>query len=171
MTRAYLGLGSNLGNRWSYLSRAVEALRGIDGALVVSPVYETEPVGGPDGQGRYLNVVVALDVALSPEELLGVTSRLEADAGRVRTVRFGPRTLDIDILLIDGYRSTDPRLTVPHPRMWERSFVVVPLHDVAPELVPEDFEQRLGGPGEVAAALRRVGALLPGGAPESRLGA
>ena len=170
MTRVHLGLGSNLGNRWSSLSSAVEALRDLDGALVVSPVYETDPVGGPGGQGRYLNVVVALDTALAPEELLGVAARLEADAGRVRTVRFGPRTLDVDILLIDGYSSDDPLLTVPHPRMWERAFVVVPLRDVAPELVADGFEERLGGSEAVSAGVRRVGALLPGGASGPRGG-
>jgi len=167
VTSVFLGLGSNLGNRWSALSTAVERLRELDPALSVSPVYETEPVGGPGGQGRYLNVVVGLDSDLAPLELLGVAQSLEADAGRVRTVRFGPRTLDVDVLLIAGYHSDDPRLTVPHPRMWERAFVVVPLADVAPDLVPVGFEQRLGGPAAVAAAVRRVGALLPGGRAES----
>lgn len=151
MTRAFLGLGSNLGDRERHLREAVASL----GPAVrrVSPVYETEPVGGPPGQGPYLNVVVEIDTDLSPRELLAVCHRLEAAAGRVRAERWGPRTLDVDILLIDGVSLTEPDLTVPHPRMWERRFVVAPLADLAPELVPGDWERRVEG------RVRRVGNL------------
>lgn len=149
--RAFLGLGSNLGDRERYLREAVASL----GPAVrrVSPVYETEPVGGPPGQGPYLNVVVEIDTDLSPRDLLAVCHRLEAAAGRVRGERWGPRTLDVDILLIDGVHLAEPDLMVPHPRMWERRFVVAPLADLAPELVPEGWERRVEG------TVRRVGNL------------
>ena len=137
-----MGLGSNLGDRRRHLKDAVDSLPGV---VAVSPVYETDPVGGPGGQDPYLNVVVELDTDLSPRELLGVCHRLESAAGRVRTVRWGPRTLDVDILLFDGFTSDDEELTVPHPRMWQRRFVVAPLRDLAPELVPEDWEHRVEG--------------------------
>ena len=137
-TRAFLGLGSNLGDRWMHLRKAVDQLRGGSGIPVtaVSPVYETEPVGGPEDQGPFLNVVVEL--ALPPRfdayRLLTECHRLEASAGRVRSVRWGPRTLDVDVLWIDGVTLDDPDLTVPHSRMWERRFVVAPLADLAPDL-------------------------------------
>lgn len=134
MTRAFLALGSNLGDRWGYLRAAVAALPDV---VAVSPVYETAPVGGPDGQGAFLNCVVELDTERSPRELLELCRRLEADAERVRVERWGPRTLDVDVLLVGDQRVDEPDLVVPHPRMWERSFVLVPLHDLAPDLVPQ----------------------------------
>jgi 2-amino-4-hydroxy-6-hydroxymethyldihydropteridine diphosphokinase len=135
MTRAFLGLGSNVGDRRRYLREAVETLgdAGI-GLRAVSPLYETEPVGGPD-QGRYLNLVVELDTELTARELLGVCRRIESAAGRVRGERWGPRTLDVDVLWVDGVELDEPDLTVPHPRMWERRFVLAPLRDLAPDLV------------------------------------
>lgn len=130
--RAFLGLGSNLGDRVRYLRDAVDTLRGV-GLVAVSPVYETDPVGGPD-QGRYLNLVVELRTDRSARELLGVCRRLETAAGRVRDERWGPRTLDVDVLWVDGVALDEPDLTVPHPRMWDRRFVVAPLHDLAPDV-------------------------------------
>ena len=129
--RAYLGIGSNLGERLSYLQLAVDHLAAADGVTVVdvSPVYETAPVGGPE-QPDYLNAVVAVDTALTAHELLGVAQGIEAAAERVRTVRWGPRTLDVDVLLVGDERLDDPDLVVPHPRMTERAFVVVPLADL-----------------------------------------
>ena len=103
--------------------------------VAVSPVYETEPVGGPSGQDRYLNVVVELSTADSPRALLERCRALEQDAGRVRTVRFGPRTLDADVLVVGDERVDEPDLVVPHPRMFERRFVLAPLADLAPDLV------------------------------------
>jgi 2-amino-4-hydroxy-6-hydroxymethyldihydropteridine diphosphokinase len=132
--RAFLGLGSNLGDRWQLLRDAVAALPDV---VAVSPVYETDPVGGPEGQDPYLNLVVELDTSLSPRELLEVAQRLEADAQRVRVERWGPRTLDVDVLLVGDLVVNDPDLVVPHPRMWERAFVLVPLADLAPDLVPD----------------------------------
>ena len=138
--RVFLGLGSNVGDRWRFLRDAVASLPDL---VAVSPVYETDPVGGPGGQGPYLNCVAELSTALAPRQLLGICHRLETAADRVRHERWGPRTLDIDILLIDGVVLADPDLQVPHPRMRERRFVLEPLRDLAPELVPEDLD-RLG---------------------------
>jgi 2-amino-4-hydroxy-6-hydroxymethyldihydropteridine diphosphokinase len=135
-TRAYLALGSNLGDRIGHLQHAVDTLAATRDVSVVelSRVYETDPVGGPD-QGRYLNAVVAIDTVLSARELLAVAQRAESDARRVRGERWGPRTLDVDILLVGDAEIRDADLVVPHPRMWERGFVLAPLHDVAPGLV------------------------------------
>jgi 2-amino-4-hydroxy-6-hydroxymethyldihydropteridine diphosphokinase len=148
MTRAFLGMGSNLGDRFEHLRRAVDSLSGV---VAVSPVYETEPVGGPE-QGAYLNLVVELDTTLDPRELLQECRRLETEAERARSERWGPRTLDVDIVWMEGVQRDDPDLEVPHPRMWQRRFVLAPLRDLAPELVPasavEDAEGqvRLVGP-------------------------
>jgi 2-amino-4-hydroxy-6-hydroxymethyldihydropteridine diphosphokinase len=151
--RAFIGLGSNLGDRRAYLAGAVDALRAAGDVTAVSPLYETEPVGGPEGQGPYLNVVVALLTADPPRRLLERCQALETAAARVRTERWGPRTLDADVLLVEGCRVDEPDLTVPHPRLWERRFVVQPLADLAPDLVTSDQLRASGG--EVA----RVGNL------------
>jgi 2-amino-4-hydroxy-6-hydroxymethyldihydropteridine diphosphokinase len=148
MTRAFLGLGSNLGDRAAHLRRAVAHLPDV---AAVSALYETEPVGGPPGQGPYLNAVVELHTGRSPRGLLEVARRLEAEAGRVRTVRHGPRTLDVDVLLVGDAVVDEPDLVVPHPRMWERRFVLAPLAELAPELVPAEALERAGG------AVRRLG--------------
>jgi 2-amino-4-hydroxy-6-hydroxymethyldihydropteridine diphosphokinase len=148
--RAFLSLGSNVGDRWRYLRDAVAALPDV---VAVSPVYETEPVGGPPGQGPFLNLVVELDTDLSPRELLEVARRLEAAAGRRRVEHHGPRTLDVDVLLVGDLVVDEPDLAVPHPRMSERRFVLRPLADLAPELVPAGTEDRAAG------AVRRVGSL------------
>lgn len=132
MTRAFLGLGSNLGDRAAYLQAAIDALPDV---AAVSAFHETDPVGGPPGQRPYLNAVVELDTALSPRELLHIAQQLEAQAQRVRAERWGPRTLDVDVLLVGDLTVDEPDLQVPHPRMWERDFVLVPLAELAPELV------------------------------------
>jgi 2-amino-4-hydroxy-6-hydroxymethyldihydropteridine diphosphokinase len=136
MPRGYLGIGSNLGDRLAYLQLAVDELS-RDAQIVVvavSPVYETAPVGGPP-QDAFLNAVVAIDTDLDPKELLAACHRVEQVGERVRAERWGPRTLDVDLLLLDDCRVDDAELTVPHPRMWERGFVLAPLRDVAPDLV------------------------------------
>lgn len=151
--RAFLGLGSNLGDRRGHLQRAVATLADAGDVVAVSPLYETEPVGGPDGQGPYLNVVVELRTTDDPRRLLERCRALEADAGRVRTVRFGPRTLDADVLLVGDARVAEADLVVPHPRMWDRRFVLAPLADLAPELVTPALLAGAGG------AVERVGTL------------
>lgn len=158
--RAALALGSNLGDRWSLLADAVAMLRELDSAALVSSVYETAPIGGPTGQGAYLNCVVILDTDRSASALLAIAHDLEAAANRVRSVRFGPRTLDVDVLLYGDEVSDDPVLTLPHPRMYERAFVLAPLAEIAPDLVPAGWIDALGGGAAVAQEVRRVGALL-----------
>ena len=140
-----------MGDREAHLRQAVGALPDL---VAVSPVYETEPVGGPPGQEEYLNLVAELATDLSGPELLALARRLEEAAGRVRTVKDGPRTLDVDILLVGDLVIDEPELVVPHPRMWQRRFVVEPLADLAPELVPPSV--RIASGGEV----RRLGKLL-----------
>ncbi len=149
--RAFLGMGSNLGDSRRLLRDAIDAL-GV-GVVAVSPLYETQPVGGPPGQQNYLNVVVELETDQTPRQLLGLCRRLETAAGRVRAERWGPRTLDVDILLVGDLRVDEPDLVVPHPRMHERRFVMAPLADLAPELVPRDWERRVEG------SVRRAGKL------------
>ncbi|MBC8365486.1 MAG: 2-amino-4-hydroxy-6-hydroxymethyldihydropteridine diphosphokinase [Actinobacteria bacterium] len=129
--RAFLGLGSNLGDRLAHLRAAVASLSDV---VAVSPVYETAPVGGPE-QGPYLNCVVELHTSAGARELLHAAQACETAAGRVRDERWGPRTLDVDVLWIEGSTVDEPDLVVPHPRMHERAFVLVPLRDLAPDLV------------------------------------
>ncbi len=148
--RAFLGLGSNLGDRRAELARAVA---GLPDVVAVSPLYETEPVGGPAGQGPFLNLVVELDTELDARQLLDVARRLESAADRRRDVRWGPRTLDVDVLLVGDEVVDDDDLVVPHPRMWERRFVVEPLADLAPDLVPPGAREGAGGAVEVVGRL------------------
>jgi 2-amino-4-hydroxy-6-hydroxymethyldihydropteridine diphosphokinase len=129
---AFLALGSNLGDRRAHLAGAVARIPDI---VAVSHLYETDPVGGPPGQGAYLNCVVELRTTRTPRELLAEAQAAEAAARRVRVERWGPRTLDVDVLLVGEEKVDEPDLVVPHPRMWERGFVLVPLADLAPELV------------------------------------
>jgi 2-amino-4-hydroxy-6-hydroxymethyldihydropteridine diphosphokinase len=137
MANAYVGLGSNLGDREGMLRSALARLAGSPGVEVVasSSLHETEPVGGPGGQGKFLNAVARLRVALDADELLDLLLRIEAEHGRVRRERWGPRTLDLDLLLYDDLAVQTPRLTVPHPRLHERRFVLAPLAEIAPGAV------------------------------------
>lgn len=151
---AYLGLGSNIGDRREVLRRAVGAL---DEVTVVSPVYETDPVGGV-AQEAFYNIVVELETRLDPHQLLARGLELEQDEGRVRTVRWGPRTLDVDVLLYGDRRIDTAELVIPHPRMHERNFVMVPLLDIDPGLA----EHRLLADYDPAMAMgevRKVGPL------------
>lgn len=126
--RAFLGLGSNIGDRRRALRTAVGAIGDL---VAVSPLFETDPVGGPE-QDLYFNIVVELETRARPRQLLELCRRLEADAARRRTIRWGPRTLDVDVLLIPGTRVNEPDLEVPHPRMHQRNFVVQPLWAIDP---------------------------------------
>lgn len=140
--RAFLGLGSNLGNRRRFLDEAVAALSDV---VAVSPLYETEPVGGPAGQDSYLNAVVQLATERTPRELLELARTLEEQAGRKREERHGARTLDVDVLVVGDLHVEEPDLVVPHPRMWQRRFVLAPLADLAPDLVPAELLARSEG--------------------------
>ncbi|HTU19903.1 MAG TPA: 2-amino-4-hydroxy-6-hydroxymethyldihydropteridine diphosphokinase [Gemmataceae bacterium] len=137
MTIAYIALGGNLGDRADYLERALTALRQCEGIEVtrVSPAYETRPVGGPEGQGPYLNAVAEVRTEREAHELLEVLLAIEQKLGRERQQRFGPRTIDLDLLLYGDLIHTDERLIVPHPRMHERLFVLQPLAQLAPGLL------------------------------------
>ena len=133
---AYLSLGANLGNREETLREAVRRLAAADGVetLAVSSLYETEPWGKKD-QPSFLNIAVSLQTTLSPEELLALTQAVETELGRVRHERWGPRTIDVDILHVEGVKRNSPTLTLPHPYMTERAFVLVPLAEIAPMLM------------------------------------
>ena len=130
---AYLSLGANLGERGAALRAARAALAALPGTtlLASSRVYETAPQDVAD-QPAFLNQVVAVETTLSPAALLAAAQRIEDDAGRVRELRFGPRTLDVDILLFQGVESDSAELTLPHPRLWRRAFVLVPLAELWP---------------------------------------
>jgi 2-amino-4-hydroxy-6-hydroxymethyldihydropteridine diphosphokinase len=129
-----LAVGANLGDRLAALRAAVAAIGQLPDTEVtaLSPVYQTAPVGGPE-QPDYLNAVLTARTGLRPRDLLARLHEIEAEHGRVREVRFGPRTLDIDIISYAGQVSDDPVLTLPHPRAHERAFVLAPWHDVDPE--------------------------------------
>lgn len=133
--RAYIGLGSNLNHPRAQLERALEALAGLPDSELVgcSPFYRSAPMG-PPGQPDYLNAVAALDTRLEPEALLDALQAIEQVQGRVRLERWGPRTLDLDILLYGKRRIDSARLTVPHSGIAERAFVLYPLADLAPQL-------------------------------------
>ena len=147
---AALALGSNLGDSAATLQGAVADLARVPGLelVAVSPVYETDPVGGPE-QPVYLNAVVLARCALAPLDLLAQTQRIEADWQRTREVRWGPRTLDIDVLAVGDLVMTTGVLDLPHPRAHERGFVLVPWHDV-------DGGARIPGQGAVADLLAAV---------------
>ena len=138
--RAFVALGSNLGDRWANLATGVAQLPDV---VALSRVYETEPVGGPPGQAHYLNMVAELRTLAAPLDLLAAAQRAETLAGRTRIVQWGPRTLDVDILLIDDLAIDVPGFRVPHPRMWERGFVLMPLADLAPEIVGDRLDDDL----------------------------
>ena len=132
---AYIGLGSNLGDRAATLQGALDALSAhpqID-AVRCSRRIETEPVGGPSDQPRYLNAVAELTTTLGPDALLTLLQTVETRLGRTRSVPNAPRTLDLDLLLYDDLCRTTPELTIPHPRMHERRFVMAPLAEIAPD--------------------------------------
>ena len=145
MTEALLGLGSNLGDRLATLQRAVDLLaaHGVR-AVASSRVWATAPQGGPDDQPEFLNAVIRVDPGpLGPDDVLSIIGAVEAELGRVRDERWGPRTVDIDVLLWGDLVRDDPRLTIPHPRLHERAFVVLPLLDLDPDPVLPDGRRLL----------------------------
>jgi len=129
VSRAVLSLGSNLGDRMGHLQGALDALAERVDVIAISGIYETSPVGGPE-QDDFLNAVIIVETTLAPHELLALCQQVEADRNRVREVRWGPRTLDVDIIAMDDMVVDDPALTLPHPRAHERAFVCVPWRDV-----------------------------------------
>jgi len=134
MATAYIGLGSNLGDRLATLRAAVQRLETLGRITGVSSLYETEPVGYVE-QPRFLNAVVALETAQAPITLLRSLLDIERDLGRTRSFADAPRTLDLDLLLVDDEILDTAELTLPHPRLHERAFVLVPLAELAPQMV------------------------------------
>lgn len=134
--KATVGLGSNLGDRLANLQFAIDSLNATVGTQVhsISPVYETDPVGGP-AQDDYLNAVVVLKTILSPEQLLDATQQIELAAHRERSERWGPRTLDLDLLAMDDLTINSQNLVLPHPRAHERGFVLLPWSTLDPNYI------------------------------------
>lgn len=161
MSLALVALGANLGDPAAALRWALRRLEGLGRVRAVSKLYRTRPVGGPDGQPDYLNAAVSLSTELGPRALLRGLLALETEYGRVRLERWGARVLDLDLIAYDDLILSGPDLSLPHPRAWERAFVLLPLNDVAP-----DYPHPQSGETVRAAALRvgeagvaRLGAL------------
>ena len=145
MSRVFIGIGSNEGDRLGHISRAVKALNATPAlrVLQLAPITETEPVGGPP-QDPYLNTAVELDTALTPFDLLRALKEIEQRLGRQPTgERWGPRPIDLDILLYEDQIIDSPELTIPHPRVHERQFVLEPLAQIAPDLVHPILKQSI----------------------------
>ncbi len=136
MVKAYIGLGSNIGDKIGYLNQAINLLREDEHIKIkkVSSFYETAPVDYVK-QDRFVNAVVSIETHLSPYELLEVCQSIEKKLNRKREIRYGPRTIDLDILLYDEIFLKDTKLTIPHPRMKARAFVLIPLYEIEPHLL------------------------------------
>ena len=132
LKRAYVAIGSNLGDSRAVIAQAVAGIGRLGSIALRSSLYRTPPLGPP--QPWYLNAAVAVDSRLEPETFLVALKQLEKDLGRGPTERWGPRLIDLDLLLVDGVRVETDRLTLPHPEMHSRSFVLVPLAEIAPDL-------------------------------------
>jgi GTP cyclohydrolase-4 len=155
MATAYLSLGSNIGDRKENLAVALKRMEEKARVVKVSSIYETEPVGYED-QPWFLNLACAVETDLSPNDLLHLAKAIEREMGRTETIHFGPRPIDIDILFYDDLVLDTPDLAIPHPRLAERAFVLVPLKEIAPNLVHpslgltiEELLERLENPEEV----------------------
>lgn len=160
MNTAYLGLGSNLGNRLAFLRGGRDALVGRPGITFVqaASVYETEAIGGPPDNPLFLNSVLEVQTSLAPRELLEACLATEAEFGRSRPIRWAPRTLDIDILLYADQVICEEDLTIPHPRLQERPFVLAPLIEIAPDLRHPLLDQTITA---LAAGSTGVAELVP----------
>ncbi|MBL7081639.1 MAG: 2-amino-4-hydroxy-6-hydroxymethyldihydropteridine diphosphokinase [Candidatus Omnitrophica bacterium] len=147
MVTCYIGFGSNLGNRQDYIDKAIKRMRllNITHVRKISKIIETQPGSGPP-QGPYLNGVIEIETELSPYELLRALQKIENDLGRRREARFGPRTIDLDILLYGDITIKEEALSIPHPRMLKRDFVMEPLREIAPDVINpvRDNKNKLG---------------------------
>ena len=159
MATAYVALGANLGDRFATLGEAVRRLGALGAVEAVSTVYETDPVGYDD-QPPFLNAVTRLRTRLEPRPLLAALQAIEAGLGRVRTFANAPRTLDLDLLFYDGLVLDEPDLTLPHPRLHERAFVLVPLAEISAGLVHPRLGRRIG---ELLSALGSPAGVRPFG--------
>lgn len=135
MSKAYLGIGTNIGDKRANIEKSIELLDKHPQVEVtkVSSYYETEPVGFTE-QDWFQNIALEVETALEPLDLLALCNQIEKDLGRERIIRWGPRIIDVDILTYEGFTSGTEKLTVPHPRMHERSFVMVPLYEIIQDL-------------------------------------
>ena len=141
---AYVALGSNMGEAVNNIQTAIEALDSVPGIRVeeISGIYETKP-WGYDNQNNFRNACARLEVNISPEALLGVCLGIEAGMGRVRTIKNGPRVIDIDLIMYSGQTRNTAELILPHPRMKERDFVLIPLYDVAKDEIKEEIKNNI----------------------------
>jgi 2-amino-4-hydroxy-6-hydroxymethyldihydropteridine diphosphokinase len=161
VVRAAVGLGSNLGDRAAHVAAGVSALAGAGVVVAVSSLYETAPIGGPE-QGPYLNAVAVVDTDLTPHELLALGLEAERAAGRERRERWGPRPLDVDILLFGDQEIATSDLTIPHPRMTERRFVLEPLLEVWPDAaLPDGTALAAARPAVAAQRVRKLETVVP----------
>lgn len=159
MSEAIIALGGNLGDRVGQMNTAIDALNHLPGTrvLAVSSFYETDPFDVPEPQADYLNACVRLETGLSAHELLGACLGIEAGMGKVRTYRNAPRLIDLDLLLYENERYRDANLTLPHPGILQRAFVMVPLRDLYPDCLAMglDFANALKQVGENSVRLFR----------------
>jgi 2-amino-4-hydroxy-6-hydroxymethyldihydropteridine diphosphokinase len=162
MPRAWVGIGSNMGDRLEYVKRALELMEALPNTRVgsVSSVYETVPVGAA-GQPHFLNAVAELSTDIEPVELMRRLLAIESDCGRVRMGAWGPRTLDLDLILYDDVEMESRELRLPHPRARGRAFVLVPLAELAPDLSfpgeTESVSELLEALGDTGSSVRRFG--------------
>ena len=160
MNSAYLGLGSNLGNRMAFLRSGRDALADRSAIVLIraAGVYETEAVGGPPDNPFFLNTALQIETSMTPQQLLATCLAIEDEFGRSRPVRWAPRTLDIDILFYADQVVCEENLSIPHPRLQERSFVLAPLREIAPDLRHPLLDQTIS---ELAAASAGIEELEP----------
>jgi 2-amino-4-hydroxy-6-hydroxymethyldihydropteridine diphosphokinase len=144
MNKAYLALGTNIEPRQTYIAKAIHLLETEEAIKIVkkSSIYETAPVGYTE-QDDFLNMVLEIETTFSADDLLTVCQDIELELGRKRLIRFGPRTIDLDILLYNQEIKNSERLIIPHPRMHERGFVLIPLSEIAPKLVVPSLEKTI----------------------------